>query len=79
MSLYGLSSAPPAPGPVVVRSNEAGSRVFVKPVDEQAPGSTLGRIGRPERRLGVALFEVLVDHGRLRQDEVAFLEHRHLA
>ena len=51
----------------------------VEPLDEETPLGALGRVGRPERRLRIALLEVLVDDHRLGQDELVLFEHRHLA
>ena len=54
-------------------------REVVEAEDEQPPRGALAGIVRPERRLGVALVQVLGDHGRLGQDPAVLLEHRHLA
>ena len=46
------------------------------PEDPQPRRRPPRRIGGQERRLGVPLLEVLVDHGRLRQHPAVLLEHR---
>src|SRR5262249_25727360 len=54
-----------------------GLRELVEAEDEEAPEGALRRVGRPQGRLWIALLEVLVDHGRLRQDEGVLFENRH--
>src|SRR5581483_358287 len=52
-------------------------RQVVVPEDANARERTVGGIGRQERRVRIALLQVLEDHGRLGQEPDVLLEHRH--
>src|SRR5712692_578856 len=49
----------------------------VEPVEEDLELGAAGRVGRVERRLRVALFEVGEDPGRVEDDRAVVVDHRH--
>ena len=71
----------PLPSPVLAPAERVVgvAERIVEAVDAQPGKRTRGGIGGKQRRLGVALLEVLHDHRRLGQDEGVLLDHRHLA